>query len=351
MSETKEFSINELEIQIKTLENDLRELRNEYQKKTGQLPARDLRDFNWSWTIFITLGFAFISSIVYLLGIAKVGASENTGIPSFFFHTDIAYFSILTLYAIIMVLVVQSNKISGYQTIALISGFWCAHWLIYDWSWWALRIGMGTISLDNFWTSGFGSPIVIPHPPMWMFLLWAILGGIMAFYTFTIPKNYKALLPPTIWLYTAYPNASICEMIGISDNIILIIGIILIILSFSIAAFFTYNRLRGRTLDWHKKREDIKKSFKKQNLNFDPLALPWIFIIIGMLIFMYLFLVLIPVIGLFLGFIPWMLIPLFYVFFKGLGVIKYRRTVKITIAITLLGSLIIIMYGIHMWPI
>ncbi|MFX0144262.1 MAG: hypothetical protein ACFE9C_09305 [Candidatus Hodarchaeota archaeon] len=350
MSKIKEFSINELETQIKILENNLKDLRNEYMKKTGQLPARRLRDFNWRWTIFITLGFAFISSIVYLLGIAKVGISENTGIPSFFFHTDIAYFSILTLYVIVMVLVVQSNKVSGYQAIALISGFWCAHWLIYDWSWWALRVGMGTISLDSFWTSGFGSPIVIPHPPMWMFLLWAILGGIMAFYTFTVPKNYKELIPPTIWLYTGYPNASICEIIGISDNIILIIGIILIAISFSIAIFFTYRRLGGKKLDLRKKGEEIKKSFKRENLNLDPLALPWIFIIIGMLIFMYLFLVLIPVIGLFLGFIPWMLIPLFYVLFKSSGVLKYRNIVKIIFAISLIGSLIIIMYGIHMWP-
>lgn len=350
MSKIKESSIDELEIQIKTLENNLQDLRIEYMRKKGQLPARNLRDFNWRWTIFITLGFAFISSIVYLLGIAKVGISEETGIPSFFFHTDIAYFSILSLYVIIMVLVVQSNKINGYQTIVLISGFWCAHWLIYDWSWWALRIGMGTVNLDGFWTKGFGSPIVVPHPSMWMFLLWAILGGVMAFYTFSIPKSYKELLPPTIWLYTGYPNASICEMIGISENNILIIGIILITISFSIAAIFTYDRLRSKPLNWHICREEIKKSFKKRNLRLDPLTLPWIFIIIGMLILMYLFLVLIPVIGLFLGFIPWMLIPLFYILFKGSSALKYRKAAQISIALTLIGSLVVVMYGIYMWP-
>ncbi|MFW9820177.1 MAG: hypothetical protein ACFFE5_11260 [Candidatus Thorarchaeota archaeon] len=350
MSKIKDFSIIELEKNIKILESNLEELRNEFLKRTGQLPARTLKDFNWKWTVFITLGFAFISCIVYLLGIAKVGISEDTGIPSFFFHTDIAFFSILTLYVIVMVLVVQSNKINGYQTIVLISGFWCAHWLIYDWSWWALRIGMGTINLDSFWTNGLGSPIVIPHPPMWMFLLWAILGGIMALYIFTIPKKYIELLPTTIWLYTGYPNASILEMIGLSDNIILIIGIILIIVSFSMAIFFTYCRLSIRSLDLRQKREEVKNSFKKENLNFDPLTLPWIIIIIGMLILMYLFLVLIPVIGLFLGFISWMLIPLIYVLFKGSSALKYKRAVQITIAIILIGSLIVIMYGIHMWP-
>ncbi len=349
MSKLNDSSIKELENQIKTLENNLQELRNEFIKKTGQLPSRNLRDFSWKWTIFVTLGFAFISSIVYLLGIAKVGISENTGIPSFFFHTDLAYFNILTLYVIIMVLIVQSNKINGYQTLVLISGFWCAHWLIYDWSWWTLRIGMGTINLDGFWIRGLGSPIVVPHPSMGMFLLWAILGGIMALYTFTIPKNYIELLPPTIWLYTGYPNASICEMIGISDDIILIIGIILIVISFSIGGFFTYRRFKGRSIEYHKKRDEIKNSFKRENLNFDPLTLPWIFIIAGMLIFMYLFLVLIPVIGLFLGFISWMLIPLFYILFKGSSALKYRKTVQITIAITLIISIIVIMYGIHMW--
>ncbi len=350
MDKIEESSINELEIEIKTLEKNLEGLRNEYLKKTGQLPARDLRDFSWRWTIFITMGFAFISSIVYLLGIAKVGISEDTGIPSFFFHTDIAYFSILTLYVIIMVLIVQSNKINGYQTLVLISGFWCAHWLIYDWSWWALRIGMGTINLDGFWARGLGSPIVVPHPPMWMFLVWAILGGIMAFYTFTIPKKYIELLPPTIWLYTGYPNASICEMIGISDDMILIIGIILIVISFSIAGYFTFCRLKGKSLDWHKKREEIKKSLKKENLNLDPTALPWIFIIGGMLILMYLFLILIPVIGLFLGFTSWMLIPLFYILFKGSSALKYRRAIKLIIAIALVAALIVIMYGMDMWP-
>ncbi|MFW9902549.1 MAG: hypothetical protein ACFFDY_14880 [Candidatus Thorarchaeota archaeon] len=350
MSRIEESSINELEQQIKALENNLEELRAEYLNKTGQLPARNLSDFSWRWTIFITLGFAFISCIVFLLGISKRGISENTGIPSFFYHTDLAYFNILTLYAIIMVLIVQSNKISGYQMIVLISGFWCAHWLIYDWSWQALRIGMGTVDLNDFWTRGFGSPIVVPHPPMWMFLLWAVLGGIMAFYTFTIPKNYKELLPPTIWLYTGYPNASICEMIGISDEIILIIGIILIVISFSTAGFFTYRELRGRSMEWHKKRIEIKSSFKKENLKIDPLTLPWIFLIIGMLILMYLFFVLIPVVGLFLGFIPWMLIPLFYILFRGSSALKFRSTGRIIIAISLIISLIVIMYGIHMWP-
>jgi hypothetical protein len=65
---------------------------------------------------------------------------------------------------------------------------------------------------------------------------------------------------------------------------------------------------------------------------------------------MYLFLVLIPVIGLFLGFIPWMLIPLFYILFKGSSALKYRKAAQISIALTLIGSLVVVMYGIYMWP-
>ena len=139
-------------------------------------------------------------------------------------------------------------------------------------------------------------------------------------------------------------------MIGVSDDIILIIGIILIIISFSIAGFFTCRELRCRSIEWHKKRIEIKNSFKKENLRIDPLTLPWIFLIIGMLILMYLFFVLIPVVGLFLGFISWMLIPLIYVLFRGSSALKYRRIGRIIIAISLVISLVVIMYGIAMWP-
>ena len=105
MNKSEKYSVLELEREIRDAERSLEELRKEYMKKTGQLPPRDIRDFSWKWTIFMVLGFAFISCIVYLLGIAKVGEGL-ANIPAFFFHTDISYFGILTFYVIIMVLAI-----------------------------------------------------------------------------------------------------------------------------------------------------------------------------------------------------------------------------------------------------
>jgi hypothetical protein len=347
MSKQPEEEVRKLEIQIRNLEENLDELRTDYMKKTGHLTPRRLKDFDWKWMIFITLGFAFISSIVYLLGISKKGQTLNTGIPAFFYNTEIAYFSILNMYVIIMILIPQSNKISGYQTLALISGFWCAHWLIYDWAWWALTIGMGVTSLEGFWTGHFTSPLVVPSPPMWMFLIWAILGGIMALYCFTIPRRYRELLPPTLWLYIAYPHASIMDSIGLESDMILLIGIILIIISFSIATYYTIRRFKEGIPEWMKKRKKFFEKFTKKNWKFDPLTGPTLVIIIIMLLLMHLFLVFIPVIGLFLGFIPWFLVPLFYVIFKSSSIRKYSRVLQILFAIFIIAFFIAVMVAMH----
>ena len=342
-------SKEEIENQIKELETDLDKLRKNYMKITGQLPAREIRDFNWKWTIFITLGFAFISSIVYLLGIKKSGSPESTGIPAFFFNTEISYFSILTLYVIIAVLIVQSNKISGYQSIALITGFWCAHWLIYDWTWWAIDIGMGETSLVGFWERIFGSPVFIPSIPMWLFLLISLLGGLMAFYTFAIPKTFRELLPPTLWLYTVYPNASICMFIGLNEDLILVIGLILLIISFAIASFFMFKRVKQGLPKWLSEKEGIKESLKIKNWRLDPLSIPWIFIIIVMLLLMHLFLVMIPVVGLFLGFISWLLIPLSYVIIKGSSILRFKRVFQVGMVLFLIVFLVMVMFFMHQY--
>jgi len=91
MKKTEKGTILELERQIKAIERSLDTLREEYLKRTGQLPPRDIRDFSWKWTIFMVLGFAFISCIVYLLGIAKVG--EGLGNLKFKFNSN--YFSFI----------------------------------------------------------------------------------------------------------------------------------------------------------------------------------------------------------------------------------------------------------------
>jgi hypothetical protein len=66
-------SVTELEQEIWTCEQRLQELRNDYMARTGHMPTRILNDSSWKWSIFMCLGFAFISMIVYLLGIQKVG--------------------------------------------------------------------------------------------------------------------------------------------------------------------------------------------------------------------------------------------------------------------------------------
>ena len=69
MSDVRELSIEELEKEITLQESNLEGLRDEYLKKTGHLPPRDVKDEGYKWTIFMALGFAFISMIVFLLGI------------------------------------------------------------------------------------------------------------------------------------------------------------------------------------------------------------------------------------------------------------------------------------------
>jgi hypothetical protein len=334
-----------LESEIKALEDQLSTARSKYFKKTGQMPARTLKDFNWKWTIFMTLGFAFISCIVYLLGIRHTGNPEDTGIPAFFFSTDIAYFSILTLYVLIAVLIVQFNKISGYQTIVILTGFWCAHWLIYDWVWWAISIGMGETNITGFWTREFSSPLVIIRPPMGLFLVWAILGGLMALYTFSIPRRYRELLPPTLWLYTAYPNASILDAIGLKNDTMLPIGIILIVIAFLIATFYTVKRIASETFYWN--RKSIIQKFKIKKLALDPLKMPVLLIMIAMVILMYPFLILVPVIGLFLGFIPWFLTPLFYLLFKGSSIQKRSKILQVLFAAFLVVFFIAVMLAMN----
>jgi hypothetical protein len=335
------MSIEELENEIKLQENNLIGLRNEYLKKTGHLPARDIKDVSWKWTIFMALGFAFISMIVFLLGIRDAGQELNTGIPELFYSTDIAYFAILTFYFIIALLVVQSDKISGYQTLVILLGFWCAHWLIYDWGWHAIKIGMGiTIPNEAWWNSEFYAPLVMPRPFMWMFLTWAILGGIMSLYTFTVPKRGRDLLPTALWLYTGYANATVFEMLGVEKVIILVIGIILIIIAFSLMVTFTILRIRETRTLINESKQRFKESFKRKSWRLDPLSMPWVLVIIGMLVVMHLFLILIPVIGLFLGFIPWFLLPFFYILFRSSNARKYSKALQYVIALILIAFLI-----------
>nr|MDO8115616.1 hypothetical protein [Candidatus Sigynarchaeota archaeon] len=209
-------SVIKLENDIFDCEHRLEALRKEYMARTGHMPARGMADFSWKWSIFMMLGFAYISMVVYLLGIAKAGRTSGLGIPSLFFSLDVAYFALLTFSALLMVIVIQAKKLAGYQSMALILGFWCAHWLVYDWSWMAYVFGIGSIGDPmSFWSSVFGRDFLVVDPPMWLFLTEAVVGGFVALYTFTFPRRKRELIPPVVWLYAVYANATICVYAGL----------------------------------------------------------------------------------------------------------------------------------------
>jgi hypothetical protein len=338
-SETNSHIV-ELEQQIHECETRLEQLRKLYRTETGHLPAPTsaLENRSWKWTIFLTLGFAFISAMVYLLGIAKRNASDSMGIPELFYGTDYAYFAILTFYVIFIAVAGFAQRISGHQIWGLILGFWCAHWLIYDWAWWAIDIGFGNHDPTTFWTSLFYSPLLIAYPPMWLFLTEAILGGVMALYTLTVPQNFKQLLPPMVWLYTVYGNASILqEVMGADVTTTLTIGLSLISVAFGVAIYFAWKRWSGRKVPWHEWADKIKLSFHPKNLGSDPLSLPWIFIILGMLGLMHLFLVLNPPVGLFLGMLPWYFVPAVYLLYRSLPSGRWHPITRIFMAIIIAG--------------
>jgi len=335
--------VAQLEREICASEKRLDDLRNEYLSRTGHTPPRSLNDYSWKWTVFMALGFAFISSMVYLLGISKRGdAALYPSIPAFFFQTDYAYFAILTLYVLVMVLVVQVHKVSGYQTLALLFGFWCAHWLIYDWAWHAICLGLDPARLDGFWQQKFYAPLLIPHPPMWLFLTEAVLGGIMALYTFTIPCNHTHLLPPALWLYTVYANAAIGEAMGLGFGAILASGVVLICVAFALGGVFTIQRIRLGKPAWAPSAAEFKASFHPANWGTDPLSLPWILPIAAMLLLMHLFLVLKPVAGLFLGMIAWFFIPGFYILYRSSEVMRRSRRVQALAAGAMVGILAVL---------
>jgi hypothetical protein len=334
-------SLEELEEEILECEKNLQELRDEYMVRKGHMPLRKLNESSWKWTIFMTLGFCFITMIVYLLGIRKAGSALGLGIPDFFFETEISYFAILTFYMLITLLMAQYKKLSGMQSMSLILGFWCAHWLIYDWGWWAYMYGIGNITDPAaFWLDTFGNDLLIPDPTMTLFLVIAILGAFMSIYTFSIPKKRRHLIPPILWLYTSYFNPSILSIFELNSMIIIAIAITLTIISFVVAGFYTFQRIRKGLPNWIKNFG--KNIFNiKRKWTIDPLGFPIILIMLCMLLMTHLFLALNPAIGLYLGMIPWFFVPTYYILIHSTGLAKARRINKI-IAMGLLTTLFVV---------
>ena len=97
---------------------------------------------------------------------------------------------------------------------------------------------------------------------------------------------------------------------------------------------------------WIPNFDQLKQKLQVRNWELDPLGLPWILLMAGMLILMHLFLVLIPVVGLFLVMLPWFFIPGFYIFVKSSNFSRYKTEWKIvisTIFAVLLVALVIFM--------
>ncbi len=310
------------ETQLNDLYERYRVLTNE-NYETSRLMINERGTNRWRWTIFLCLGFAFISCVTYLLGIAKSGQDSNLGIPEFFFETDISYFAILTFYGLFMALIPQMKNFKDYQIWAIFFGFWCCHWLIYDWWWWAYEFGVGEIpDAAAFWVKPFYSSLLMPHPPMYLFLIEAILGAIIGVYTFLIPRNGKQLAPTLLWLWAVYPNASVMMLLGVTMPWVLIIGISLVLIAYIIAIKNTIRFLKRRnesdsieTTDEEEPEkviEKIQRSKWAKILQFDILKKPWVFVLLASFGLMYLFLALNPAIGLYTGMVIWYLIPFLY---------------------------------------
>nr|MDO8108797.1 hypothetical protein [Candidatus Sigynarchaeota archaeon] len=347
-------SLKKIEQEIAAHEQELTKLRAEYMARTGHMPIRKLTDFEWKWSVFMGLGFAFITMIVYLLGIAKYGKGSGTGIPSFFFSTDISYFAILTIYGLLAIMMVQAKKFSGFQSFAFILGFCCIHWLIYDWGWQFYLFGIGSIGDPAaFWQSTFGRDFLVVNPPMWLFLTEAIIGGCMAFFTFTFPRARRHLIPSMLWLYAVYVNATILEFAGVPASTITIVAVCLLVATFGFLGFFVYQRLKSVLPAWlarPKESNTAPHTRRKWKLTGDPLGFPFAIAMIAMVAATNLVLVLNPAIGLFFGLIPWFIVPIYYILINSTGLARTQRMVKIVVGITLTALFVASIIAVSILP-
>jgi hypothetical protein len=164
----------------------------------------------------------------------------------------------------------------------------------------------------------------------------------MSLYTFTIPDSFRKLIPPAIWLYALYGNASVDEAFSLSFPAILGISIALVACAFAAAIIFARQRLRGGIPAWLKDWSTFKQKWHPRNWSADPLSLPWVVILLGMLVLMHLFLALVPVVGLFLGMLPWYFVPLFFVVWHSSNVQKMTKRKQVGVAIALVALLVVL---------
>ncbi|MFX0099234.1 MAG: hypothetical protein ACFFCS_06595 [Candidatus Hodarchaeota archaeon] len=351
------MSIQDLESKIAEHEKELEALRGAYFKKKGQLPPRPSKDSGWRWLVFMMMGFAFLTSMFYLFNVHLRHSSNSVEyfeklrasfIPEFFLDTDFALYAILTFFVVIMVLTI-SPRIKGHQAWAYILGFWCSYWIFYDWPWHAIKIGTGIKpGGSEFWWDEFGGyHLLMPNPYMWVFLVLAIVGFCIAIYMFTMPRNHVQLLPAALWLYATYANVEILRMTGLDDLYIVIIGVSIAGFACFLALYFTIVNYKKNKEQWKAKLDSLKQMVKERRWSKDPLGFPWVFIFIGSLALMYVFLVAVPVVGLFLGTIPWYLFPFARVLYYSSSTGRLKTWGKIIVVVIIGGFLVGLLFLIE----
>jgi len=298
------------------------------------------------------VGFAFISCFVYMIGVNKDGRgileiltwTQEEGFvmkpfPDFIFSMDVQYYLVMTFYVLIAILIPQSKTLKGYQLMQLFLGFWCLHWLVYDWWWWAFTAGLGQLDLPAWWHEPFYSPLLIPHPPHWLFLTEALLGSLIGLYTLFVPKNNKHLAPAWIYLYTVYMNASVFMLFKAETPVILAVGIILLVISYSLAIYFmiqerSFQKLgkiikkhlpikKAKVSDDQEQEQDREEEpeqkaevhWSDKLLSFDPFKKHWSYVMLICLLTHHFLTIFVVEVGLLVSLIPWFILPLLY-FFK-----------------------------------
>lgn len=314
-------SAQDLTTQIQETERILKDYYEKYETITGESYVQPVAKSQWNWTRLLTIGFAFISCMVYLLGIAKVG-KDSSGLPELFFGVDVQYYLFLTFYFLLAVIIPQIHQLKGYQIMQLFLGFWCFHWLVYDWWWWAYELGLGVVyNTPEFWNDLFYSPLLIPNPPMWLFLVEAFLGTGIGFYTIFVPKSNRDIAPSFIYLYTVYMNASVGLVFGLTTPVILGIGITLILIAYGLAILsmkrnHVFEAIKQRYIS---KNRETKSSSSSQPwidriLSFDAFKAPWSYVTIFCLITFHVITLILPGLGVLFALIPWYLIPILFLF-------------------------------------
>ncbi|MEX2684454.1 MAG: hypothetical protein Q6373_022980 [Candidatus Sigynarchaeota archaeon] len=333
MAEKISDPARQLEQDIRDQETRLQTLRDEYMKLTGHMPVK-LNDFEWKWSTFMGIGFAWITMIVYLLGIAKAGKGSS-GIPSFFFGLDIEYFGILTMFGLLMVMMPQARKFKGLQTVSYILGFWCSQWLFYDWAWYAYLIGIRSVVPDDaFWWSAFGRDFLIVNPPMWLFLTLAIIGACIGIgYTFTFPRRRRELIPPMLWIIGVYFLPTILhQILGVSACVVLIVSVCIVASVFALIAIFVGGRVHRCLPEWRSRWREKRLKLK---ISLDPLGFPFMIPMVGLVATLHMFLVAFPAAGLFIGLAVWYVVPIYYLLVHSTGIAKKSLAGKIAVAIIL----------------